>query len=256
MIVVQVTNNKNLDVDITLPKDFDEITLAQKIDYDVANEDLILFIKESLDKDVFDEQLDVYLEKLVKCIQPFTDKSINFFLEEVPSGLNAETLKKSLSIEEDEVIFNSSESTLVELYRYINNKLNSYKPKLFDKSVEIKHEGEVFILPHAVENIFKNGNDYSKLTTREVVEIMQVKKELSDFQKKLNKDNAFDYDSLADKRFSSLVKIISILLKPKNVEVPKDDISYEKYINNNMLKLQTLPLSTVYDLIFFLITTI
>ena len=238
-------NSGESKTEIKLPESLTEVSLNTKVAFDVAREELMLWLKDQSDSDTLEDNRNYYLYLMAKAVSEFIDKPLDEVLRfDVSDVVDDSGMLYKISFE-DGVDIDSVDASLSTLYQYSVDLVDSYKFEFKDtKDFTFDYSGIVWEVPHVVKTVL-GKKVFSYVSVAQAVEILQVKKMLNDISIK--------GDDLKNFRFSSFLKMLAIIVTKQGEEIPLDAVKYSTLIEERMVLFQEIDMKTAYDLIFFLI---
>lgn len=250
-------------INLPFPEDLSEVSLSNKIAFDVCKEDVLIWIKESLDDDTFLENRTYYLYLLAKAVSELIEMPLYEILKLNAKDLideDGELLPNVLQQHfdllqtEDKFVFDfeSADSTLTTLFHLGCNLQKDYKFVNKDKtSFKFRWKGRTWCIPHVVQRLFTGKKVYSHFSVAQAVETLQIKKYLT--TKSAEKKRIVgDTDELMSVRYTAFLKMMGIALREEGKDYPLDDVAFQQEMQKRIKIFDGIDAKTAYDVTFFL----
>lgn len=236
----------------------EDVKLDNKIRFDIVNENIALYIQQSIDDK---KEVDVYYLKLIsKAVGEFLDVDMDTIMKldtsDVMDGftLSDQKIMDSINNKDNwkDIDLGSVEITLMKLYNSINGFLSKYKPKIrTDQNYVFQYKEKTYYLPYLIKTLYTGANVTTKVNTSQLVEVLEIKRYLgTEFKSREGKED----QSLMDARFNAYLEIFAVLVLEEGVDYPSSDAELSDRIDERKEYFKDIDMKTVNDVVFFLMS--
>lgn len=256
MMQLEISNNLGESLMLDFPNDLSEISLAKNVAFDICDADIVEWLKERAERKDFSDSI-YYTYLICRAVSCFVEVDLNELMDYQIGDLHDENgelkpnvLEKHIESYNKEVSIDNEaiKSIALQLYGKIQSVKSKYKFEYKTKENYLfEHKGKKFKIPYLVSNLL-GVKKFSPMTTKQGVEILQIKKYLADHMQ----IKTFDLEhsnNIANQVFTAYLHVIGITAIP-------EDVSYEDFriddVEEKAVFFQDIDARTANDIIFFL----
>lgn len=255
MVNLILSNSNGSEKLIPFPESLCEVLFDNKIAFDICREDIDIWVSREVEQDTFLSNSPYFLYLISRAISAFLDIDLQTFLDIDVSdildrdyNLDLSSLEKFNNRYSKKLDLDSLEVNLMQLYSMILTLINSYEFEFRNgENHTFTYNGKVWEIPYLIKSSILGSSTFSKFSVSQAVEILQIKKILSESSKK--------GDSLRDERFTFLLKTIATTIRLKGEIFPLEEYEIRNLIEDRIVEFCKIDCKTAYDILFFLITT-
>lgn len=247
MIVLSIKTESE-DINIDFPENLYEVPLSRDIAFETCEEDLALWLSKIDDDNFYDSAYYLYL--VARSVSAFLNYDLNALLNYPADSLIDEqgnlypyVLSEHINyVKGEEYDFSQFKSVITTLYNNILTLKSRYQFNcLPNTNLEYSHKGKKFYVPHLISKAM-GVHKFSKLTTLQAVEILQIKKAL--YEKINIKDRVLeDNATIRNAKYTATLHVLALLSIPegkgpeyKLTDDLEDKISFLSDINSGTAK--------------------
>lgn len=274
MLTVKLTRN---DIDeplvLEVPERISEIKVRQKINFDVAYEDLSRYLIDiSLSGDARNRTYYLYL--ISKCLSEFYEVPLIEFLGlditrlldkngELLPGVLESHFDKLAHIEKVDFNFDNAENKLLTLFGQIFKLIRGYKPELrtqknftfMYKDFDEPSKEVIWIIPKHRKSAITGEPVFDKISTLQAVEILEIKR-WADRQRKAILEAENDVDQqMGNIYLTEVLGTLALLATREGETLPTEFNEVDKWVDERMRHFLDISLDVAMDATFFLYNT-
>lgn len=235
-----------------LPEKLEEVTIKQKINFDLANEALIKWLSKHLEEqtlyhnrvhylyhlcNVVAEVIDVPLKEVLRCdVSQYLDESGDLDIDVFNSQFDTEKV----------IHIDSATSTLLTVYNHLTDLILSYKPKTTNEDTyTFEYKGETYQVPYVYSQTYLGQPVYSKIDVQQAVEILEIKRW------------AAGIDDSGNTRLTHFLGVLSLLARKVEEDTMEElPNKIDIFIKKRSLHFQDIPFPIALNAVFFSMPTI